>query len=103
VRGEVVRGREAIVASYRASSEWARANLASIAYTSEVEPARGDDVGVLYTDDLTARDGARHIHRCRQVYSVGEQGRVVVIVHDDLPGEAEALQAFFEACGIARD
>jgi hypothetical protein len=34
---------------------------------------------------------------------VGDAGVVTRIVHHDLPGEPEALQAFFDACGIARD
>lgn len=102
MRGDVTRGREAIVASYRASSEWGREHLDSLTYESEVEPASGADIGVRYTDHLAAR-GHSHIHRCRQVYTVGDAGLVVRIEHQDLPGEAEVLQAFFDACGIERD
>lgn len=71
-------------------------------YESEVEPAQGPEVGVRYADHLAAH-GHSHTHRCRQVYSVSDAGVVARIFHRDLPGEPEALQAFIDACGIARD
>jgi len=102
VRGEVTRGRAAILASYRASSEWGRAHLDGVVYESEVEAPRGAEVGVRFSDHLTAGD-RRFTHRCRQVFTVSDQGLVIRIEHHDLPGEPEALKAFFDSCGIARD
>src|SRR5262249_20839692 len=45
-RGERLVGREAIIASYAASSAWGRGNLSSLTYASEVEPPRDGEVPV---------------------------------------------------------
>ncbi len=98
---EILRGPAAIVASYRAATEWAHAHLDSIQYESAVEPAVGDDVGVIFTDRVE-HQGRPHVHQCRQVFTVGRDGRVTHIVHHDLPGESAAMKAFFDACGLER-
>ena len=66
------------------------------------EPVEGDTASVLYTDYLMKVPGQWHRHRCRQHLTVGAEGRVVKIVHEDLPGEVESLERYFEACGIER-
>lgn len=99
IGGRVLRGPAEIVASYRASSQWARARLDGVAYESEVEPPCPSGIGVRFFDHLTV-GGRRHTHVCRQVFTVGAEGRVTRIVHHDLPGEPESLRAFLEACGV---
>ncbi len=98
---EVLRGPAAIVASYRAATEWAHAHLDLVRYESAVEPADGSDVGVRFTDRVEHR-GRPHVHQCRQVFTVGADGRVTRIVHQELPGESAAMQAFLDACGLER-
>ena len=94
----IPRGREAIIASYAASSAWGRERL-TLTYVSEVEPGVGREVPVLFTDDL-GHGERTHRYRCRQKFTVGRDGLIERIVHEEIPGEREALEEFFRQCGI---
>ncbi len=96
-----LRGPQAIVASYREATEWGRRHLDEVRYESEVEPLSDDEIAVTFIDHL-AHAGRAHRHQCRQVFTVGPAGKVVRIVHHDLPGEVEGLRGFFAACGLQR-
>lgn len=96
-----LRGPSAIVASYAEASAWGRRHLDAVRYESAVEPVAGAEVAVRFTDRLEHR-GRTHTHVCRQAFTVGAAGRVTRIVHHDLPGEPEALRAFFAGCGLER-
>jgi hypothetical protein len=98
---ETLRGPEAIVSSYAGASAWARRALDEVRYASEVAPAAGAEVTVTFTDYLFRAGGGWHRHRCRQTFTVSG-GRVARIVHDEIEGEREALDAYFRACGIER-
>jgi ketosteroid isomerase-like protein len=99
VGGEILVGPAAILASYRAASAWARAHIDFVAYESSVRASPDGRAVVTFVDRLE-HAGHRHEHRCEQWLSVGAQGRVRAIEHVDLPGEPEALRAFFAAAGI---
>ena len=92
-------GDRAILESYAASSRWGRGRLDEVLFESEIEPAEGTDVGVVFTDILRKGE-LRHVHRCRQVFTVGARGKISNITHHDLPGEPERLKEFFRRCGI---
>ena len=96
------RGPEAIVASYGEASARARRAFDEVRYASEVGPAAGATVTVTFTDYLLKAGGRWHRYRCRQVFTVGAAGRIVRIVHREIPGEREALEAYFRECGIER-
>ena len=93
---------QAITASYAEASAWARRTFDEVRYESEVGIAEGDTVPVLFTDYLLKAGARWHRYRCRQEFTVGRNGRVARIVHHDLPGEREALEAYFKECGIER-
>ena len=102
VRGETLIGAAAIIGSYAENNLWATQNLDEVRYESEVGEPAGDTVAVHYTDYLMKAGGGWHRHRCRQHLTVDDEGRIVRIVHEDLPGEVEALDDYFERCGIGR-
>ncbi|HTO90039.1 MAG TPA: hypothetical protein VMJ70_02810 [Candidatus Sulfotelmatobacter sp.] len=102
VRGERVEGSAAIIASYAGSNQWAIEHLDEVRYESVVEAPHGDTAPVLYTDYLMKAGAGWHRHRCRQHLTVGAEGKIVRIVHEDLPGEVEALDEYFARCGIER-
>ena len=102
VRGETVAGVDAILASYADSAEWATRQFDEVRYESEVGTPAGATVAVLYTDYLLKAGGRWHRHRCRQHLTVGADERVARIVHEDLEGQPEALEAYFKECGIER-
>lgn len=95
-------GAEAILASYADASAWAHRTFDEVRYASEVGPAAGPAVPVTFTDYLLKAGGRWHRYRCRQEFTVGEAGRIVRIVHHELAGEREALDAYFAECGIER-
>jgi hypothetical protein len=94
-------GPDAILASYAGNSVWAKKVLDGLEYESRVVATEGDTATVEFLDRLRHR-GEVHEHRCRQEFSVGREGRIVRIRHRDLPGEPEALRAFFGRVGIER-
>jgi len=102
VRGEEIVGSAAILASYADTATWVEQVFDEVRHESAVEAIEGDVASVLYTDYLMKVPGQWHKHRCRQHLTVGPEGRVTRIVHEDLAGEMESLERYFEACGIVR-
>lgn len=94
-------GPEAIVESYRSNSQGAQATLDSIEYESEVVESGEKSATVLFTDRLTHR-GFSHIYRSLQHLTFGPDMTMVRIESEELPGERERLNAFFQRCGIKR-
>jgi hypothetical protein len=92
VRGEVLTGPEAILASYREASESARREFGRVTYSSCVIEAT-DTTAIIEFADHLERAGTAHTFRSRQHLEV-TAGRVTAIRHEDLPGEREKLAAF---------
>lgn len=101
IGGESLVGPDAILGSYAAASEWARTTFEHVTYESEVEFLGGGRASILYTDILEHK-GLTHEHRSRQVVTVGTNGLVLRIVHQDQPGERKRLREFFARCGVTR-
>ena len=99
---ETHHGPEAILASYAAASAWARRVFDEVRYESVVEPAVGTAATVNFMDYLLKAGARWHRHRCRQEFTVGPGGRVVRIVHHEIAGERDAVEAYFRECGIER-
>lgn len=95
IRGEVIEGAEAVVASYRGNGE-AAGRFDSVAYGSGV--CAGDDgwVVIEFWDELTHR-GRVHRHRCEQWVRCRD-GVIVEIEHRDLEGEVEGLKDYKDWC-----
>jgi len=102
VRGEEIIGASAILTSYADNAAWATEHFDEVRYESEVSLGNDGSAAVLYTDYLMKVPGQWHRHRCRQHLTLGPNGHVVHIRHEDLPGETESLEAYFKVCGIER-
>ncbi len=100
IGGEVLTGPDAIIASYRESAEWGRRVLDGVVYESDVR-AEADHFTVLYTDRIT-QAGETCEYRSRQHLWLDATGRVMKIVHEELPGEREKLNEFFARHGVRR-
>lgn len=99
VRGQVLRGPDAIIACYARASASGRAALDEIRFESMVEGASGQAVTVRFVDHL--RKGPRaYRFECLQHLTFSGRGLIVHITHEDIDGERERLYAFFESCGI---
>ena len=92
-RGRVIEGANAVIASYRAAGDAAKARFDTIHYESSVSPVGTDGARIDYADFVTLA-GDRHAYRCAQEVSLGKNGLVLYIRHIDLEGEREKLHDF---------
>lgn len=99
---ETHHGLDEILASYAAASAWAHRVFDEVRYESAVEPVAGATATVSFTDYLLKAGGRWHRHRCRQEFTLGADGRIARIVHREIPGEREALEAYLLESGIER-
>jgi hypothetical protein len=94
VRGAVLVGPDAILASYRAASEGGRREFDRLSYSSLVIHAENDSATIEFADHIE-RAGAAHTFRSRQHLTITAD-LITAIRHEDLPGERERLAAFRE-------
>jgi hypothetical protein len=94
-------GPEAIIASYRESDEWGRGVLDQVVFESEVQQENDGSFTVLYLDRIRLH-GETLEYRSRQHLWLNDDGQVVRILHEELPGQREALDAFFARHGLRR-
>jgi hypothetical protein len=99
IRDKIARGRSAIIASYREAASWAASTLESARYENDVRSESGAVV-ITFFDHLAHR-GNTLTHRCEQRLEFDDAGQICRIVHVDLAGEREALEAFLEHLGIS--
>ena len=96
------RGRAAIIAAYGKSADWGEANLDEVRYESSVDPQSERGFRIHFVDHI--RKGPHeHTHRCAQVVTLDDEGKIVRIVHEHIAGEPEALKAFWDQAGLVRD
>ncbi len=94
-------GPDDILGSYAENDAWARRELDRVEYRSRVSPQADGTYAVLFIDRI-ARHGSCHEYRSRQEITLDERGTIAQIVHRELPGEREKLDAFLAGCGIRR-
>ena len=93
-------GPRAIVDEYRRNGDAAAERLDSIEYESAVRRGGGNTAIITFIDRVR-HAGRELVHTCEQVVELDGEGLVNRIEHRDLPGEPEALQAFYRAVGLA--
>lgn len=102
IGGNTLIGPDAVVDSYRKSSELAHQLFDEVAYDHEI---LGTDEGaafrVRYRDLLTA-GGETHAHFAEQEVTLGRHWVVVKIVDRPMPAEREKLEEFMARHGISR-
>lgn len=107
IRGQTLRGPDAIVASYKGNGDIAARSFDEITYGSEIAPGTGPAEGwvVIRFFDRILHQGEHLEHVCEQwvCVSAGSSGgrrRIIRIEHHDLPGERERLGAFRARFGL---
>lgn len=88
-------GRQNIAAVYRNNHEGASKIFDEVQYASEVEPLSNESVKLRLFDRYRLGD-RWHESRSEQILKI-ENNLVTDIQHHELPGEAEALHAFFQS------
>lgn len=99
-RGGTIQGANAISETYRTNTEWGFDVFDRIDFESEVFAETDTSARIRFSDHLVHGD-AEHLHMCEQVVMIDDEGQIVRIIHHDLPGETDALNAFMMKCGIA--
>ncbi len=100
-KDETLVGPGAILKSYAENDEWARRVLDRVAYESRVSRRPDGTISVLFIDSIV-HHGSSHRYRSRQEISIDAGGLIAGIVHRELPGEREKLEAFLARCGLRR-
>jgi len=85
-------GPAAIVESYKGNGDIARERFDTITYRHEAVPLGEGWYQITFIDELAAA-GRAHVFRCRQRLHV-DGGRIARIVHEEIPGERAARNAF---------
>jgi hypothetical protein len=101
LKGDVVRGRAAIVEEYRQSTEWAFDVFDRVEFSSIVNVESQTSARVTFFDELFL-GSQTHRYMCQQILTAHDNGRIERILHVDLAGEEAALEAFFTKCGVKR-
>lgn len=105
MRGTELVGPDAICGSYAEAAAWGRSKLDGLVYESSIartDAGQGHGAGTVRFVDHLEHAGERHTHTCEQKVELGEDGLVVRIEHVDLPGEREAVEAWFAKVGLER-
>ncbi len=90
VRGKVLTGPDAIIASYAEATREASRRFDAHSYDSAVA-----GTVILFSDHLVL-GSEQHTFQCRQHLTLDAQDRITQIRHEDLPGRREALDAWIE-------
>jgi len=60
------------------------------------------DTAVVTFLDKFEHAGNRHTYSCEQLLHIDTSGRICRIVHIEIPGEREAVDAFLDSIGVRR-
>ena len=93
-------GPEAIIQSFREGSDKAKRVFDQVDYGSEILGIDGNRVTTQFTDLIQIK-GQTLVYSSRQHSEFGEDGLIVRIVHEEIPGELEALEAVLKRLGVA--
>ncbi len=96
-RGAKHRGADAILRSYAEASRFARSSVEEVRYESKVEAA--DARATVHFTDILRQGIEVHRHHAEQHLTFDAEGKIVRIVHEDLPGERERVAAFLDQHG----
>ena len=93
-------GPEAIIQSFREGSDKAKRIFDQVDYGSEILRVDGNRVTIQFTDLIQIKDQSL-VYSSRQHLEFGEDGFIVRIEHEEIPGELETLEAVLKRLGVA--
>jgi ribosomal protein S18 acetylase RimI-like enzyme len=100
VKEKEQQGPEAIIQSFREGSEKAKRVFDQVDYGSEILRIDGNNVTIQFTDLIQIK-GQTIVYSSKQHLEFGEDGLISRIVHEEIPGELEALEAVLKRLGVA--
>ena len=93
-------GPEEIIQSFREGSDKAKRVFDQVDFGSEILRIDGKNVTIQFTDLIQIK-GQSLVYSSKQHMEFGEDGLIVRIVHEEIPGELEALEAVLKRLGVA--
>ena len=99
--GQTICGPASVIASYKEHADWAKANLEKIEYSHELKDDPDGRFSVIFADRVSHKGKSLH-YRCRQILTIHPLCGITRIAHQDLPGEKEKADRFFDEAGIER-
>jgi hypothetical protein len=93
IREQRIDGADAIINSYQTNADAGRRQFDDVRFESAVSAISTNEARIDYTDYVECA-GEKLVHRCAQLVTVDDTGKVTAITHVDLPGEREKLVAF---------
>lgn len=93
-------GPEAIIQSFREGSDRAKRVFDNVDYGSEILKIDENSVTAQFTDLIQIK-GQTLVYSSRQHLEFGEDGLIIRIVHEEIPGELETLEAILKRVGVA--
>jgi hypothetical protein len=100
-RGQVYRGRAAIIESYRGTGDCAKRGFNNVEYESAVRSI-ADNVALIHFIDHLCHNDRHFTFECQQLIKVGGDCLITRIEHVDLAGQREALTEFMQQVGVSR-
>jgi len=94
-------GADLVLNSYRKATNWTKSNIQHVRYESTVRRDSEDAAIVTFLDKFE-HAGHRHTYTCEQLLHIDTSGRICRIVHVEIPGEREAVDAFLDSIGVRR-
>lgn len=96
----VIQGADAIVESFRKTSEWGRANLDALEFSHEIDDARAP-LEIVFIDVLR-KNGDELVLRHSMHLTLSDRGLVSELRLEFPAGERERVRSFFERHGLHR-
>ncbi len=97
---EVLKGPDAIIQSFREGSDKAKRIFDQVNFGSEVLGVEGNRATVQFTDLIQIK-GQNLVYSSRQHLEFRADGLITQILHEEIPGELEALEAVLKRLGVA--
>jgi hypothetical protein len=92
-------GPDAIIETYKSHHAFAKAAFDSVLYKSELSQKSDNEFEVIYIDIIT-HGSKTHVYKCRQLFYLNPQKKIIKIIHEDIPGEYERIKAFYKEIGL---
>lgn len=98
---EVIKGRKAIINSYKEAGDWGKKNLDSLSYKSKVEKIN-DDVFLLTFNDFIKHKNLEFTYSSQQKVTFNKIGKIINIQNKVNPEKKKALEDFFNRVKVIR-
>ena len=97
-----IRGREAIINSFRNSSKRAQELFDGVFNDGDVLSLSETSAEILFADQLSC-GGKNHIYRSRHFPYFSSAGEIATIRQEEILGEGQRLKEFIEECGVGNE